>query len=163
MLAHPDEAVKAIAAGVKMQPAVASKYLRELNARGLLSAKRHAAKVFYRVEADQSFSQAAVLVKAITFELHDETIPVDLIYRKVTAFTHPRRVGIVGYLRHGPAGIPELRSQLAISIPALKRHLRKLSGRGFLRAKRRRGIYALSRPRSALAKALVQLAQAQGN
>lgn len=157
LLSHPGSSVTEIAVELKMHPALASQFLRELNARGLLLATRHAARVFYRVGADRSVPQASALVEALTEAFHHERDPLGVIYRKVTAFTHPRRIAIVGRLRQGPARFAELSRQLGISPSALKRHLHKLASRGFLQAGGDRGVYAIARNGSPLEMALRKL------
>lgn len=157
VLLRPGLSVLQIAAMLKMNPPVVSKYLRDLNARGLLSVERHAANVLYRVEANRSVPQASSLVAVLTGVFQHEKAPVDFIFSKVTAFTHPRRVAIAERLRQGPARFSDLRRELEISTPALQRHLRKLASRGFLQPNTDRGIHALIRTGSSLELALLKL------
>jgi DNA-binding MarR family transcriptional regulator len=159
ILSNPDVSVAEIAARLRMNPALASKYLRELNARGLLAVRRHAGNVFYRIEPDSSVPQARSLIDALTGVFHEKKSPVDVIFRKVTAFTHPRRIAIVRRLSHGPTRFSDLRRELKISSPALQRHLHKLASRGFLQSGTDRGIYALKTSCSPLELALLRLAQ----
>lgn len=159
VLSTPGVSVANIAAGTKMNPALASKYLRELNARGLLAVNRRAGNVFYRVKSDPSVPQATILADALLAVFEDESDPVDMIYKKVTAFTHPRRIAIAGCLLQGPARFSDLRRHLGISTPALQRHLRKLASRGFLKPDTGRGIYAVIRTGSPLEMALLRLAE----
>jgi len=147
------------AARLKINPALASKYMRELNARGLLAVTRHAGNVFYRIEADSSVPQARSLIDALTSVFRKEQSPIDVIFRKLTAFTHPRRIAIVRRLKQGPTRFSDLRYDLNISTPALQRHLRKLASRGFLQSDMDRGIYALTTTGSPLQMALLRLAQ----
>ena len=159
ILSNPDVSVAETAARLRMNPALASKYMRELNARGLLAVTRHAGNVFYRIEADSSVPQARSLIDALTGVFHEEKSPVDVIFRKVTAFTHPRRIAIVRRLTQGPTRFSDLRRELKISTPALQRHLGKLASRGFLQSNMDRGIYALTTTGSLLEMALLKLAQ----
>jgi predicted ArsR family transcriptional regulator len=161
LLLNPGLAVTEIAAELELSPAVASKYLRELNARGLLLATRRALKVFYRVSANQAVPQAVVLIKALSGVLKNDKAPIDLIYRKVTAFTHPRRVAIVACLRRGPVRLVALRRQLGISNSALQRHLHKLAARGFLQTNQPPGVYAVIKSGAALETALLRLTSIQ--
>jgi predicted ArsR family transcriptional regulator len=159
ILSNPDVSVAQTAARLRMNPALASKYMRELNARGLLAVTRHAGNVFYRIEADSSVPQAHSLIDALTSVFRKEKSPIDRIFRNVTAFTHPRRIAIVRCLKQGPTRFSDLRRELRISTPALQRHLRKLASRGFLQSNMDRGIYALKTSGSPLEMALLKLAQ----
>lgn len=159
VLLNPGLSVAGIASALKMNQPLASKYLRELNARGLLSVTRFAANVFYRVDADQSVPQARALVHALTSVFNNEQTPDNMIFRKTTAFTHPRRVAIAVLLLQGPARFSELRHQLGISATALQRHLHKLASRGFLQPNTGRGVYAVIKSGSTLEMTLLSLAQ----
>lgn len=157
VLSNPGMSVAGIAARLKMDQAFTSKYLRELNARGLLLVTRHGCNVFYRVGVDQSVPQANTLVSVLTCIFQKEKKPIDLVFRKVTAFTHPRRVAIAEFLHQGPAAFSLLRSKLGISTPALQRHLHKLASRGFLESHTARGVYALIENGSPFEMALLNL------
>ncbi len=157
VLFNPRTSVHAVAAALKIKPALASKYLRELNARGLLHATRLSANVFYHVQADQSVPGINALVKALINVLKSRTGNLDHVYRKATAFTHPRRVDIAKRLRYGgPASPSDLSRELTISIPALQRHLRKLASRGFLEPRTPRSVYTLIEKGTPLEMALLR-------
>jgi DNA-binding transcriptional ArsR family regulator len=136
---------------------VASLYLRALNARGLLAARRLGRHVFYHAEADASMTAASALLDAIRKEAAGHSDPVQPLYRAATAFTHPRRTLIVRALAAGPADFAALRADTGISRDALGRHLRKLLVRRVVVL--RDGAYRCATPRTPIARALLQLAQ----
>jgi len=159
VLLKPGVTVNEIAKTLKIDPALTSKYLRDLNARGLLSAARRAANVYYRVKANPSVPQASSLISALVETFRADERASDVIFRKATAFTQPRRVAIVHELAQRPARFIELHRRLGISKTALKRHLRKLDARGFLRCTERRGVYAVINAGTPLEMALLKLAE----
>ncbi|MEI6807288.1 MAG: ArsR family transcriptional regulator [bacterium] len=129
---NPGLTVTMIASRLNLQVPVTSRYTRELNARGLLQARRSGKWVRYRPFADKSVQGAVPLLRELAHAFAVEKQPIELIYRKTTAFTHPRRIAIVIALRSGCHTIPSLRSRTGISRFALARHLKKLEQRGFV-------------------------------
>lgn len=156
LLRQPDQTVSMIARKLHMPLPVASQYLRALNARGLLQSRRVGKYVYYRPVADKSVTGAAQLLKAIRQTLIQEKQPIDVIFRLVTAFTHPRRVAIIRALGYSATTKPSLRIKTRMSGRALSRHLKKLADRGFLIVGSR--TYRCARPECPLAKTLIRLA-----
>lgn len=156
LLRRPDQTVSMIARKLHMPIPVASQYLRALNARGLLQARRAGKYVYYRPIADKSVAGAVQLLKAVQQTLVQEKQPVDVIFRLVTAFTHPRRIAIIRALRYGAATRSSLRIRTRMSGRALSRHLKKLADRRFLIVDSR--TYRCARPECPLAKTLIWLA-----
>jgi DNA-binding transcriptional ArsR family regulator len=150
--------VTEIARRLDLSVSVASKYLRELNARGLLKATRQAAEVHYWPEADNSLPHAAALLGALSSVFHRQESPIIFIFSKATAFTHPRRILLVRHLAGQPAKFREIRICTGISAAALKRHLGKLMTRGFV-CRGPHGVYAIARSKSLLEATLLKLAK----
>jgi DNA-binding transcriptional ArsR family regulator len=148
--------VSAVAQRTHCQPAVASQYLRMLNARGLISARRSGRLVYYSPVADPSVPDAAPLLEALHSELAPQIGPIDTVFRLVTAFTHPRRVTVTHILAIRPMTSRALSDASAISHAATIRHLRKLVNRGFV--ERDGDVYGLANPRNALAARLLGIA-----
>lgn len=159
LIQHPDQTVSAVARRVNVPPAVATQYLRALNARGLLQARRAGKWEYYRPSPDKSIPGAASLLKALEETFATEEQPIEVIFRHVTAFTHPRRLVIIRALQ--PRGLTKaaLRIRTGISQSALTRHLAKLLDRGFVIVD---GFtWRCTRPKGRLAKILLYLARTQ--
>lgn len=156
LLEHPEQNVSRIAARLRLSLPVASRYLRELNARGLIEARRSGRLVVYHSNADRSVRGAAALLQVLKRTFATEPQPVEMIFRQVTAFTHPRRLTIVRALRLHDQTIISLQMETGLSKRVLSRHLRKLKSRGFIEiaGNRRR----LSMPRGVLGRILLSLA-----
>ncbi|MBI2438655.1 MAG: helix-turn-helix domain-containing protein [Lentisphaerae bacterium] len=161
VLRNPGFSVSEVARQLHLRVSLASKYLRELNARGLLRATRKAAEVCYWPEADSSVPQAFVLLQALTATWRTQKSPIDFIFKQATAFTHPRRIAIIRELARQPALSNEIRGRTGISRIALKRHLDKLLHRGFVRLNRTDGVYSVASSRAPLKAALLRLASAR--
>jgi len=154
----PDQTVTAMADRLDVPVSIASRYLRELNARGLLRAARSGACVSYRPAPNPSVRQATSLVVALRAALATPgRAALDEIFSQATALTHPRRVAIIAALHRQPFSWADLKRHLGVSANALDRHLGKLRRRGFIRIRKKR--YELIPLKSPLAAALIQLAQ----
>lgn len=152
---HPGQTVSAIGARLRLSRPVASRYLRELNARGLIAAQRSGKWVFYRPNADQSVRGAAALLRALKKTFDAEQQPIETIFRQVTAFTHPRRLMIMQALRFHSHTFSSLRTETGLPERALSRHLRKLKNRGYVVISQNR--YRCSMPNNALSRILLVL------
>jgi len=157
LLLTPGLSVKQVASTLQMDMAVASKYLRELNARGLLLVRREAATVRYWPGADVSMPQTYCLVRALSTTFRKNREPCVHIFRMTTAFAHPRRIAIVREIAGRPAGSSAIRARVGISVAALRRHLRKLQDRGFV-CRQPNGDYTVVSPVSVLGQTLLKLA-----
>ena len=155
LLRQPGQRVTELALCLGLQPSVVSRYLRELNARGLLEARRTGRFVAYHPVPDSSVPQAGPLLAALRRTMARQGNPVDYIFRQVTALTHPRRVVILAVLNRKSSRLWELRRTTGISEPALLRHLAKLKSRGFIRHEASR--YALQPHLPPLAEALLRM------
>jgi DNA-binding IclR family transcriptional regulator len=152
----PDLTVSGVATQLHIPVMVACQYLRALNARGLIAARRHGRWVQYRAAADPSVRGSAALLQALKRTFSAEQDPVEVVFRLATAFTHFRRVQVVHALAAGPMSSAALKRTTRISRPALARHLAKLVARGFV--VHEGGAYRLERPRCRLAAVLLSLA-----
>jgi DNA-binding transcriptional ArsR family regulator len=114
-----------------LQEPVASTYLRALNARGLISAKRKMNYVFYRPEANPEVEHAGVMLDAMR-ACYNDFMPLSKVSYHMTAFTHPRRLEIVRALHHGDVDAGQISVQTGIPPQALARHVKKLVARGYV-------------------------------
>lgn len=129
---HSDQTVSGIAARLRLPMPLASKYLREINARGLISTRRSGRSVYYQPKADHTVRGAADLLQALECCFATERHPTKTIFRQVTAFTHPRRIAIAQALQSRAQTLASLRIKTGLSLRVLSRHLRKLKSRGFV-------------------------------
>jgi DNA-binding transcriptional ArsR family regulator len=133
VFATPDAPVKALALDAKTPPEKASAGLRLLQSRGLIHAEPRGKFVHYSPVPDPSVNVAARIVEAVGRAV-DAGMPDEEIFKTCTAFTHPRRLKIVGLLAgHGlPLPATSISALTGISPPATSRHLAKLSNRRIL-------------------------------
>lgn len=131
VLEWPSSTVGDIARRAKVSETVASEHLRALQARGLILATRESRWVRYTPDPDPLVRGARQLLAALRRALLAEKRPEPDVIRTLTAFTHPRRLDILGLLlRTGRASYERLGARTRISSPALFRHLGKLEARG---------------------------------
>ena len=156
LVRKPGQTVSSVAQHLRQPLPVASQYLRALEARGLLMARRTGRRVEYRPNSTTSPSNSAALVEALRKTYQREIHPVETIFRLATAFTHPRRVEIFRALMAGPRTMQQVHAVTHISAWALGRHLRKLESRGFVIS--RDGIYAVAHRPDSLGRMLARIA-----
>lgn len=162
LISHPGKAVTEMARALKVPKAVASQYLRALNARGLLNARREGKWVYYSATGDKSVPASSLLLDAILQTFKAEKESVEMIFRLVTAFTHPRREKIYCALQGGGGqSLEQLRKKTGISRHALRRHLNKLQRRGFVRKSKE--TFECDIPDNPLAKVLARLVLSGAN
>ena len=135
-----------------------SQYLRALNARGLLEARRRGRHVFYQAKSDPALPAAGVLLRSLKHTLVNRRNATESVFQHVTAFTHVRRIAVVQAVARGALRIEDICQKTASSRRATVRHVRKLVRRGFL-ARGKDG-YHIAKPNSMFARALIQLALA---
>jgi len=157
LLERSGQTVTGIAEANGISLSLACQYLRALNARGILSARREGRWVRYRVEPNATIPETTSLVAALRYDLLHGSDAVGNVFRDLTAFTHPRRITIIRTL-HGTNGLAFgiLRARSGISREALRRHIKKLVDRRFVKA--RKGVYSCCRPPSRLARVLMTIA-----
>jgi DNA-binding transcriptional ArsR family regulator len=155
---QPGQTVSAVASRLKLPLPVASQYLRAMEARGLLRARRAGRRVAYRIDDNQS-SPAQELVRALRLALQREAAPIETLFKLATAFTHPRRIEVFKVLSGQPQTLAELKSATGISARAVVRHVSKLEARGFVVC--RQGQYAVANRSDAVGRELARLAVGQ--
>jgi DNA-binding transcriptional ArsR family regulator len=133
----------------------ASSQLRALSSRGLITPTRKKLKVIYRAEANPAAVYAEELLNALRTG-HAEKMSLKTVFHQATGFTHERRIYVVRALAAGPADFESLQQRTGIAVPALWRHLKKLTARGYVKEKNR--FYRLGNPRNSLGKALLKIA-----
>jgi DNA-binding transcriptional ArsR family regulator len=156
LLETPGQTVSAIAAHFKITLSMASQSLRALEARSLLIVRRVGRRVSYRHAPSAGESIASRLGAAVRMALQRDPEAIETIFKQVTAFTHPRRIEIFRHLCQRPHTLSQLQAVTRISEPALARHLRKLTMRGFVTPQH--GLYAVGTPGNALGRELARLA-----
>ena len=134
VLEQPGCSVGEIAERVSISEALASEILRALQARGLIRANRQSRWVYYSPKPDPLVVDAGPLFKALRRALLVEGKSEREIIHVLTAFTHPRRLEILRRLQKVPDGVSanDLSVFTRISLPALYRHLAKLTARGLV-------------------------------
>jgi len=156
LLRQPDQTVSAVAARLGQPLSLTSEYLRALEARGLLTARRVGSRVKYRSSPATSSDPAHRLVAALRTAFQRERQPVEALFRLATAFTHPRRIEIFRALQAQPLKFGHI--QVATGIPgrALLRHLGKLEARGFVACRKR--MYSVASRPDAFGRELARMA-----
>jgi len=156
LLRQPDQTVTAVAHHLRQPLALTSLYLRAMEARGLLTAHRVGRWVRYRPGPANGPSATSGLVAALLATFQRDAEPVETVFQLATAFTHPRRIELFQLLQTGPRPLGELRAASHISVWALRRHLKKLEARGFIR--RQEDLYAVAPWPEGLDRALARMA-----
>lgn len=129
VFAHDGEfCVRQIAKRAGLDDPIASIYLRQMNARGLLGVRRDRIKVFYNTEADRSLPEAlkfqSALRKCISgplakgWELKLMTV--------LRGFSHFNRLAILRRLAEGPARYDELFEAMGVCVKSVYHHLHYL-------------------------------------
>jgi len=117
---------------------VASVYLRQMNARGLLGVERSYIKVFYNLDRDRSLPRAVELQNAMKRYLSGDLADgwEDELVRIFKAFTHFNRLAMIIRLAEGPATLHDLNRAAGIVVKSSYHHLRFLFGAGLVDVKR---------------------------
>ncbi|MBP7831030.1 MAG: ArsR family transcriptional regulator [Kiritimatiellae bacterium] len=155
LIKHGELTVERVARELNLSPTTTSQYLRVLNARGLLAAKRNKRFVFYSLGADPSIAYTEALLNAVLQSLCKKKVAISGVFHVLTAFTHPRRVHIVKILCWKPMTPAQLVAAIGASPPAVLRHLDKLKSRGLVRRRRKR--YLCCRPKDVLRRTLLRI------
>ena len=134
VLQKPGCFVSQLAQAVQMPVPVVCQYLRDLQARGLISVERRSRWTFYGDRPDPSVGHAAPILAAMRTILMDNELIDEQTLDTLQGFTHPRRIALLRTLaRSEPQGVRALRKTTGISEPALLRHLRKLEQSGLVK------------------------------
>ena len=140
---------------------VASVYLRQMNARGLLGVERSYIKVFYNFNQDRSLPKSIELQEAMKAYLSGELVDgwEDGLVRIFKAFTHFNRLAMIIRLSEGPATLHDLNRAAGIIVKSSYHHLRFLCGADLIDIKREwhhPDVYSLRQPTHPIAKLLIQ-------
>lgn len=152
-----EQTVSEVAKHLKLGRPLASLYLRSLNARGLLEARRTGRKVIYLPHPDETVPGTELLLRSLGQTFRSDTDAVKNVFRLATAFTHPRRIRVIQALHGRPLSVRQLKLKTGVSEDALRRHLKKLTARGF--AFQDKGVYYPATPSNPLGRALSALAR----
>ena len=152
---QPAQTVSSVAWQLGLPLAVASLYLRALEARSLLSVRRIGRHAYYRFRT--ATEERHPLVRPLQLGLRRDAKVIETIFCLCTAFTHPRRIKIFAALRKRPQLLEQLHVATGISVWALERHLKKLTARGFV--KMEHGRYFAIVPAGSVARVLAALAE----
>jgi DNA-binding transcriptional ArsR family regulator len=128
VVAAPGSCVEEIRQACRIPQSSASHHLRQLQARGLLTARVNGRRVEYLPRTDPAVGHADLVFAAVRAALARNEPPAR-IGRTLHALTQARRIAIVRALREGPATTDELVARCRISYPAVYRHLHKLLSR----------------------------------
>ena len=144
-----------------LQDGVASVYLRQMNAHGLLGVKREHIKVFYNLNRDRSLPQAAELQQTLATYMRGN-LPAgweDTLVRIFKGFTHFNRLAIIARLAKGDATLPELERAAGTIVKSTYHHLRFLYAAGVVdtyRVGRGSSLYFLKEPTHPVTKVLLR-------
>jgi DNA-binding transcriptional ArsR family regulator len=144
LIHQPDQTVSGLAEQLNLSVAAASQYLRALESRGLLVARRIGRYVKYRLPPASTASPAFGLVFVLKKTFRQRADPIESIFKLATAFTHPRRLQILQALHKKHHMLSQLQRVTRMSNRALYRHLKKLEARKLI--VRRRGICEIKSP-----------------
>ncbi|MEI8242750.1 MAG: winged helix-turn-helix domain-containing protein [bacterium] len=134
VLRKPNRYVSELAKELREPVPVVSQYLRDLQARGMISVVRRSRWVFYGDSPDETVGHAAPLLAAMRLVLSEKPLMPRQIELILQGFTHSRRIAVLRVLaRSEPQRIATVRRATGISEPALLRHLRKLEACGIVR------------------------------
>lgn len=156
ILQQPGQTVSEIARRLKLPVPVASHYLRLLESRSLLTARRTGKTVTYHIRLASSGTSVAPLLRGLQRTFQADSHAIESLFHLCTAFTHPRRIEIYQTLWAGVQTAGQLRVKRRISARSLGRHLEKLEARGFIEL--RSGVYKVRRPPGECGRALAALA-----
>ena len=152
MIEKGELCVNQLAAQSAMTDSNASIQLKILYSEGMVQFRRQNINVIYRAEANDRVAGAEELLFALN-KCHDESVSFKTIIRRVTAFTHDRRIEVVRALSDGPLSSVQLIDRCGITSSALSRHLLKLEARKVVRWDGE--LYCIARPKEQLGKALL--------
>ena len=146
-----------------MPDSIASIYLRQLNARGLLGVSRDRIKVFYNDAQNRSLPDSIALQNAFRDYFTSDPpsgweIEVMTIAR---AFTHFNRLAILRRLSEGPALLEDLFDAMGVCVKSVYHHLGFLHAAGLLheeREHRKPSRFSLVRPTHPIAAVMLRLA-----
>ena len=154
--------VRDYAKGLGLTDAVASIYLRQLNARGLIGVRRDRIKVFYNGEQDRSLPDSMALQTALRafFATDPKSGWESEIMTILRAFSHFNRLAILIRLADGPATLDDLFKAMGVCVKSVYHHLGFLHAAGLIEEQRvyhRPSSFSLVRPTHPFAETLLWL------
>lgn len=153
---HPSSSVGDVAGCLRIPVNQASMFLRALQARGLIRAQRNSRWVRYVPFPDPLVPDSKPMLKALRRALISEKCSEADVRHTLTGFTHPRRLVILMCLQErSTVPAEKLATSTQISLPALSRHLKKLSARQLVRCEKQE--WHVITPPSDLARTLLHL------
>lgn len=129
VFAHDGEfCVRQIAVRAGIDDPIASIYLRQMNARGLLGVRRDRIKVFYNTEPDRSLPEAVSLQAALRKCISGrQTKGWELkLMTVLRGFSHFNRLAVLLRLAQGPARYDELVDAMGVCVKSFYHHLHYL-------------------------------------
>lgn len=154
--------VRDFARAMDIPDPIASIYLRQLNARGLIGVRRDRIKVFYNVQQDRSLPDSVriqeTLKTCLSGDLKDGWEEELLVILK--AFSHFNRLAILTRLAEGPAMLEDLHAAVGGCVKSMYHHLRFLFTAGLLDGEtvcRDATVFRLCAPTHPLARVLLEL------
>ena len=144
---------------------IASIYLRQMNARGLLGVTRDRIKVFYNGNQDASLPDSILVQKALRdyFAKGAKKGWESEIMTILRAFSHFNRLAILVRLSEGPATMSELFDSMGVCVKSVYHHLGFLHAAGLLtetRKCRRPSVFTLVEPVHPVCRVLLSLVRA---
>ena len=147
-----------LAEEVGLSVAVTSIYLRQLNARGLISVVRSGPYVYYGTGSDRSLPVAIEIQKAFQRLFSRKKLPSDWTERLMPvlhAYSHFRREIIIrDLLKHDHINYAELLRCSGFSEPTFLRHLNILL-KAEVVSKDKKGCYFITKPKNSLESVLL--------
>jgi len=162
VFAHDGEfCVRQIARRAGLDDPIASTYLRQMNARGLLGVRRDRIKVFYNTEVDRSLPEAVVF-QSVLRECLSGRLTKGWERKLMTVmkgFSHFNRLAILLRLSEGPSTYGQLAEAMGVCVKSFYHHLHYLRRAGLVDTSFDGGVrkFILLQPAHPIAKCLLQL------
>jgi DNA-binding transcriptional ArsR family regulator len=134
-------------------------HLRLLSSRGLIRQQRQKMKLRSTPEANGEVESSMLLLGSLK-ACYAQQVPMPVLFRQATAFTHARRIEIIQKLPPHGITTETLSAVAQISPSALTRHLRKLKARGFITDTN--GLHFPSLPEDPFSQALLKIISQTG-
>lgn len=161
--------VRDYAKALSIPDSIASIYLRQLNARGLLGVRRDRIKVFYNCEQDASLPDSIAIHDALRDYLASGVKKgwESEIMTFLRAFSHFNRLAMLVRLSRGPATMDELFESMGVCVKSVYHHLGFLHAAGLVteaRRQRQPSVFSLVWPEHPFCRVLLErvLADADG-
>ena len=153
--------VRDIARAFGIDDPIASIYLRQMNAQGLLAVERQEIRVFYRPDRDSERPEVRMfldVLEACLPEVGSEGWEVGLM-TVLRAFSHFNRLAALLRLTRGPAKIGDLKRAMGTCVKTVEHHLEFLYAADLVDAARyeAESVVVLREPTHPLAQVLLEL------